>query len=116
MNYFEGVTDLEIAKHRYRELAKQLHPDKGGSASEFQRMQEDYKLLLIRIQQNHNSVIRKQPSTESELLSELGELATELIKKQVPQEYLKQRITKSQSLVEQRICLGIISVLDGLFK
>ena len=114
MKYFEGVTDLEIAKHRYRELAKQLHPDKGGSAAEFQRMQEDYKLLLIRIQQNHNSVIRKQPSIESELISELGKLATMLIKKQVPQEYLKQRITKSQSPMEQKICSGIISFLDKL--
>lgn len=114
MKYFEGVTDLEIAKHRYRELAKQLHPDKGGSAAEFQRMQEDYKLLLIRIQQNHNSLIRKQPFTESELISELGKLATVLIKEQVPQEYLKQRITKSQSPMEQKICSGIISFLDKL--
>jgi len=114
MKYFEGVTDLEIAKHRYRELAKQLHPDKGGSAAKFQRIQEDYKLLLIRIQQNNNSVIRKQPSIESELISELGKLATMLIKKQVPQEYLKQRITKSQSPMEQKICSGIISFLDKL--
>lgn len=114
MKYFVGVTDLEIAKQRYRELAKQLHPDKGGSATEFQRMQEEYRLLLIELQLNRKGVTRNQTSPESELLSELGKLATVLIKKQVPQEYLKQRITKSQSPVEQRICSGIISFLEKL--
>jgi len=115
MNYFfEGITDLEQAKLRYREVAKQLHPDKGGTAMEFQKMQEEYKSLLLRLQQNQNSVTSKNPSPETELLSELGKLATVLIEKQVPQEYLKQRITRSQSPMEQRIFSGLISFLDKL--
>lgn len=116
MNYFEGITDLEKAKQRYRELAKRLHPDKGGTANEFQKMQEEYRLLLMGLQQNRKGVTRNQTSPESELLSELGKLATVLIKKKVPQEYLKHRITKSQYSMEQKICMGIISVLDGLLK
>ena len=114
MNYFEGITDLEQAKLRYREVAKQLHPDKGGTALEFQKMQEEYKSLLLRLQQNQNPVTSKNPSPETELLSELGKLATVLIKKQVPQEYFKQRMTKIQSPVEQRIYSGLISFLDKL--
>jgi hypothetical protein len=114
MNYFEGITDLEQAKLLYRKLAKQLHPDKGGTAMEFQKMQEEYKSLLLRLQQNQNTVTGKNPSPETELLSELGKLATVLLEKQVPQEYLKQRITKSQSPMEQRIYSGLISFLDKL--
>lgn len=82
MNYFEGITDLEKAKQRYRELAKRLHPDKGGTANEFQKMQEEYRLLLMGLQQNRKGVTRNQTSPESELLSELGKLATVLIKKE----------------------------------
>jgi hypothetical protein len=114
MNYFEGITDLEQAKQRYREWAKQLHPDKGGTAIEFQKMQEEYKSLLIGLQLNQKGVTQKQTSPESELLSELGKLATVLIKRQVPQEYLKQRITKSQSPMEQKICTNILSFLNKL--
>ena len=114
MNYFEGITDLENAKLRYRTLAKQLHPDKGGTAFEFYKMQEEYKLLLVRLQQHHNIVTKKQPSSESDLIFELGKLAKVLIKKQVPQHYLKQRITKSQSPIEQKFCSGIILILDRL--
>ncbi|MFW5781378.1 MAG: hypothetical protein ACOCXD_02300 [Bacteroidota bacterium] len=116
MSYFEGITDLEQARLRYREVAKQLHPDKGGTAIEFQKMQEEYKSLLIRLQHSHNVVTSKNPSPEPDLLSELGKLATVLIEKQVPQEYLKHRITKSQSTMEQRIYSGLISFLDGLSK
>ncbi|RCW28788.1 J domain-containing protein [Marinilabilia salmonicolor] len=114
MNYFEGITDLEQAKLRYREVAKQLHPDKGGTAIEFQKMQEEYKILLVKLQQNHNAVPSNNPSPETELLSELGKLATVLLEKQVPQEYLKQRMTNRQSPVEKRIYSGLISFLDKL--
>jgi len=116
MNYFDGITDLEQAKLRYRKLAKQLHPDKGGTDMEFQKMQEEYKSLLLRLQQNQNPITSKNPSPETELLSELGKLATVLIEKQVPQEYLKQRMTNSQSPMEKRIFSGLILFLDGLSK
>jgi curved DNA-binding protein CbpA len=31
MTYFKNIDDLEQAKLQYRKLAKQLHPDRGGS-------------------------------------------------------------------------------------
>jgi hypothetical protein len=82
MNYFEGIIDLEQAKQRYRELGKHLHPGKGGTDIEFQKMQKEYRLLLIGLQQNRKGFTHKQTSPESELLSELGKLATVLIKKE----------------------------------
>jgi hypothetical protein len=114
MKYFEGITDLKNAKLRYRTLAKQLHPDKGGTAIEFQKMKEEYKTLLLQLHKNHNAVINPKQSQENELLNELSKLAKVLIKKQVPQYYLKQRITKSQSPIEQKFCSGIVSILDRL--
>lgn len=114
MKYFSGITDLELAKQRYRVLAKQLHPDKGGSASEFQKMQQEYKALLAQLQQNSKVVTPKNQSDENELLSELGKLAKVLIKKQVPQNYLQHQIIKNQSPITQKFCSGIISFLDRL--
>ena len=84
MKYFNGITDLEQAKQYYRILVKQLHPDKGGTAIEFQKMQQEYKEVLLRLQQNHNIVNVAEQSDESELLGELGKLAKVLLKKQVP--------------------------------
>ena len=74
MNYFEDITDLEQAKMRYREVAKQLHPDKGGTGIEFQRMQEEYKTLLIRLQQNHSAATRKKPYTGNWTFIGIGEI------------------------------------------
>ncbi|MBN2237400.1 MAG: J domain-containing protein [Bacteroidales bacterium] len=54
MNYFNGITDLEKAKLQYRKLAKKLHPDKGGTVVESQKMRDEYKTLLLRIQYNFN--------------------------------------------------------------
>jgi len=53
MKYFQNITDLEQAKKQYRILAMQLHPDKGGSALEFQQMQKEYKTLLLHLQDNN---------------------------------------------------------------
>lgn len=101
------------AKLRYRTLAKQLHSDKDGFVIKFQRMQQEYKIMLLQLQQIHRPIGKSQiQSSEKELLSELSKLAKVLIKKQVPQHYLKQRITKSQSSIEQKFCSGIISILD----
>ena len=37
MMYFIGIADIEQAKLSYRQLAKQLQPDAGGTAIEFQK-------------------------------------------------------------------------------
>jgi surfactin synthase thioesterase subunit len=89
MKYFNDITNIEEAKLHYRKLAKQFHPDAGGTASEFQKLQEEYKTVLLQIQQNQHKVIlpNLKQSAEKELITELGKLAKVLIKKQVPQDY-----------------------------
>lgn len=114
MIYFQNITDLEQAKLQYRTLAKQLHPDKGGSASEFNKMQQEYKVILLQLQQKQNRSINHQPQKENDILTELGKLAKVLLKKQVPQQFLKQRINNSKSSLEQNICSGIITILNKM--
>lgn len=116
MKYFKDITDLEKAKQHYRALAKQLHPDKGGSAIEFQKMQQEYKILLLQLQQQQNSSVKpyQSPSLENELLSELGKLAKVLIEKQVPQNYLKQKIKYSDSKLQSALLIHVVSFLDRL--
>jgi hypothetical protein len=114
MKYFQDITDLEQAKKQYRRLAMQLHPDKGGSALEFQQMQQEYKTLLIDFQNNQNTFIHQRSDQSVLIMEELSNLAKALIKKQVPQKYLKQKIKGSQSPIEKTIYSGIISILDKL--
>ena len=115
MKYFLGITDIEQAKLRYRKLAKQLHPDKGGTVIEFQEMQDEYKKLLLNQQQKYNAVTNlNQSPPENELLRELGKLAKVLIKKQVPQNYLKQKIQHTESHLNKGLLNGIVKILDEL--
>ncbi|MBS2101095.1 J domain-containing protein [Carboxylicivirga linearis] len=116
MNYFLGINDIEQAKLRYRKLAKQLHPDKGGTAFDFQEMQAEYKEFLLRLQQEQKVVTpsRKNKSAENELINELGRLAKVLIKKQVPQEYLRQKMQTTDSPLKKGLFANIVNLLDSL--
>ena len=114
MMYFNDITDLEQAKQHYRTFAKQLHPDKGGTALEFQKMQDEYKTLLLQLQQNREVVIQQNQSDENELLSELGKLAKVLIKKQVPQNYLRHKSKKIESPIIKDIFEDMVNFLDEL--
>lgn len=115
MKYFNGITDIEEAKQRYRTLAKKLHPDMGGSAAEFRNLQEEYKSALLQIPQIHRSVRKGDfRSSENELFGELGKLAKVLIKNQVPQNYLKQKIQTAESPLKKSLFADIVSFLDDL--
>ena len=115
MIYFKGITDIEQAKLRYRKLAKQLHPDAGGTAHEFQKMEEEYKTTVEQIGQYSNPVnSNSESSPEKELLSELGKLAQLLLKKQVPQDYIRQKIKTTNSSIKKEVFREIVDYLDGL--
>lgn len=43
IQYFEGVADGEHLQERYLHLAKELHPDVGGSSDDFAEMQRQYE-------------------------------------------------------------------------
>ncbi|HAF27787.1 MAG TPA: hypothetical protein DCG75_01955 [Bacteroidales bacterium] len=114
MIYFQNITDLEQAKLRYRKLAKELHPDKGGSALNFQQMQEEYKTLLLNLQ-NKQVISSPQTSQQSnDIMAELGKLAKVLIQKQVPQKYLQEKIKKSQSPIEKGLFSKLVDFLNEI--
>lgn len=49
-NYFEGIETTEQLERKYRELAKELHPDKTkGNADDFNIMSKQYNLLKDRL-------------------------------------------------------------------
>ncbi len=114
MNYFQNITELEQAKLQYRTLAKQLHPDKGGSAIEFNQMQQEYKTILLQLQEKQSRSMNHHAQKENDILTELGKLAKVLIEKQVPQMFLQQRIQKSQSALEKGLFSEIVNFLDGI--
>lgn len=116
MKYFIGVTDIEQAKLQYRKLAKQLHPDAGGTTHEFQKLQDEYKALLLGLHKNRKPVINKQQKTqENELLNELGKLTEVLIKKQVPQDFLRNKIHTAEFQLKKKMYSDIINLLDSIY-
>ncbi len=125
MKYFQGVFNLQQAKLRFRHFAKQLHPDAGGTAQEFQKMQDEYRITLSRLQGYHNPVSShfskakanaffQNESPEKELLINLGKLAKVLIKKQVPQNYLRRKIKLTNSALMQDILNEVVDILDEI--
>ncbi|MBS2101317.1 J domain-containing protein [Carboxylicivirga linearis] len=116
MKYFLGITDIEQAKLRYRKLAKQLHPDGGGTSVDFQEMHAEYKEFLLRLQQNPKVInaSSKGISAENELINELSKLAKILIKKQVPQNYLQQKMYKTKSTLKKTLISHVVDILNEL--
>lgn len=47
-NYFYGCSSIEEVKARYKKLAKSLHPDAGGSQTEFVEMKNEYDEVLVK--------------------------------------------------------------------
>lgn len=44
--YFDGYYSVDEIKVRYRQLAMQLHPDKGGTDVEFRILKDEYDMAL----------------------------------------------------------------------
>ena len=55
MKYFTDVNTIEELKSRFFKLAKELHPDNGGSAEEFSAMRTEYEKLFERLKNVHAS-------------------------------------------------------------
>ncbi len=78
-------------------------------------MQDEYKAVLLSFQLNRNIVTNiQEPSPENELISELGKLAKVLIKKQVPQNFLRQQMETTNSRVKKSFFSDIVDFLDRL--
>lgn len=48
--FLKEITNIKQLKRNYRLLAMQLHPDKGGDARLFVRLNEEYELLSRRFE------------------------------------------------------------------
>lgn len=55
MKYFDNCNTAEDVKKRYKELAKQLHPDCGGDAEEFKRMSAEFAEAFERVKNRHTA-------------------------------------------------------------
>lgn len=113
MIYFNNITDFEKAKSQYRKLAKQLHPDKGGSAIEFQQMQVEYKSLLLKFQNKELTINQINTQQSDDILNELSRLAKVLFKTKVPQYFLNHRMAKSKTILERKLYGELIDFLNG---
>lgn len=63
MNYFFDCATKEEAKVKYRKLAKEFHPDKGGKASDMKALQEQYDNFS---EHDHKSYFKHPFENESE--------------------------------------------------
>lgn len=60
--YFKDCKCIEDVKEEYRRLAKNLHPDNGGSDAEFQVMMKDYTAAYNRFKSVHRNKTEKNTS------------------------------------------------------
>ncbi len=75
-NFFEGLKTVEEIKTRYRDLAKQHHPDLGGDAHTMQNLNAQYQDALKRCngQQSEGREYKYKADIEKELMDKLLEL------------------------------------------
>lgn len=78
MRYFKDCRTIEDVKKRYRELAKKLHPDCGGSAEEFKCMSAEYEEAFERCKNVH---INAEGETYEKETAETPEEFADLIEK-----------------------------------
>jgi len=114
MQYFDHISDLIQAKQRYRQLAKEMHPDKGGMQSDFQEMQQEYQALLLQLNKKSSNIDSNNTLEENDIKNELGKFASTLLKTQIPQKLLKQKIKNSQNPYEKLIYKEIGKILGRL--
>lgn len=65
MQYFNNCKTIDEVKQLYRELAKQLHPDRGGNTEAMQVLNSEYSFIIAKLSKGKNL---NQADTESSIL------------------------------------------------
>lgn len=68
---FNNINSLEELKKAYKKMALKLHPDLGGNAEEFKKMQNEYEKMF--------EILRNKTTENIETPSEFKELIDKLI-------------------------------------
>lgn len=80
MKYFNNINTIEELKSRFFKLAKELHPDNGGSAEEFSAMRAEYEKLFERLKNTHRSADGGTYTKESaEVPAEFADIIEKII-------------------------------------
>lgn len=80
--YFDGCHTAEELKKEYRKLAKELHPDRGGSAEEFAAMQNEFEKAWEILKDTHTTKEGKT-YTSTEQTTESADEFMDIINKMV---------------------------------
>ncbi len=112
MKYFQNITTEEEAKQHYRLLAKELHPDRGGSVDEFQKMDREYKALLLRLQIGHVPTPNNQEKPKNDFFRVVKAVTDVLIEREIPQNYFKRKIESSQTQSQKRMYSELLELCE----
>jgi hypothetical protein len=74
-NYFTDCCTLEEVKRRYKELAMQHHPDRGGNTATMQDINNEYESII----KNPFFEFAKQPEQEQEEFIKYPEIINQII-------------------------------------
>jgi len=67
IKYFTGIVDIDGLKFAYRNLAKQYHPDKGGSESVMKEINAEYDYILRTKNFKHRGNEKKEVNIDFEI-------------------------------------------------
>lgn len=71
MNYFEGIKTLDELRKKYRNLAFQYHPDKGGSTENMQEINNQYERLSKKLINSNEYFTEERKEKEHHISEEL---------------------------------------------
>ena len=79
MTYFKNIKTLDELKKAYRKLARQFHPDNGGSKEQMQALNAEYDAMFERVKNIRTSANGETYTTEE--TAETPEMFREVIEK-----------------------------------
>lgn len=62
MKYFKNVNTIEELKKQFKKLAKQYHPDLGGSNEAMKEINAEYEMLKARLQNGQTNNTAQEPT------------------------------------------------------